>query len=255
MIARQLSFFAPAAVMSAWGTVMLHTIASGHINRLLSPMFRNYVLIAGIVLLFLSAVYVWLYQAPETAGPALAPTGRLRQGLRWLALLVPVLAASILSPDALSSTTSMNRAALNSTAGVTPMPSMSAATQEDVDKALSADPNQPVPVEVTDLITLSHTPAQMKTFAGRPVRSVGFIVQQPGSAPKLLRWIMWCCAADAQPASVQLGGNISGSFKEDQWYEVTGTAQFPTTLGQTIPRIDVQTIKPTTEPDEPYLSP
>ena len=29
MIARQLSFFAPAAVMSAWATVMLHTIASG----------------------------------------------------------------------------------------------------------------------------------------------------------------------------------------------------------------------------------
>ena len=46
-ISRQIAFFAPAAVMSAWATVMLHTIASGHINRLLSPLFRNYVLVAG----------------------------------------------------------------------------------------------------------------------------------------------------------------------------------------------------------------
>ena len=255
MMARTFSFLAPAAVMSAWGTVMLHTIASGHINRLLNPMFRSYVLIAGVALMLISVAYIWLYQAPETAGPALAPTGRLRQSLRWLALLIPVVAAAMLSPDALSSTTSMNRAALNSTAGVTPMPSMSDATKADVDRALSADPNQPVPVEVTDLITLSKTPEQMKSFAGRPVRSVGFIVQQAGGTPKLLRWIMWCCAADAQPASVQLSGNVSGTFKEDQWYEVVGTAEFPSTLGQTIPRINVQTIKPTVEPDEPYLSP
>src|SRR5271170_8042123 len=105
MIARQISFFAPAAVMSAWATVMLHTVASGHINRLLSPMFRNYVLTAALLLIVLSALYVLLYQpTPETA-PALAPTGRLRQFGRWLVLLVPIVAASVLSPTTLSSTT------------------------------------------------------------------------------------------------------------------------------------------------------
>ena len=70
-----------------------------------------------------------------------------------------------------------------------------------------------------------------------------------------MRWIMWCCAADAQPASVQLSGNLAGTFKEDQWYEITGKAQFPSTLGQVTPRIEVESIKPTVEPDEPYLSP
>ena len=254
MIGRHLSFFAPAAVMSAWGTVMLHTIANGHINRLLNPMFRSYVLIAGIALLLLSAAYVLLFQGAPNPGPALGPTGRLRQGLRWLFLLLPVLAASIFSPNALSSTTSMNRATLSSTAGAIPMPSMSAASQEDVQKAMSADPNQPVPVDVTDLITLSHSPDQMKAFAGRPVRAIGFIVQQPGSAPKLLRWLMWCCAADAQPVSVELGGSLPPA-KEDEWYEIVGTAEFPSTLGRVVPRIDVQSVKPTSEPDEPYLSP
>jgi uncharacterized repeat protein (TIGR03943 family) len=253
--AQNLAFLAPAAVMSAWGVVMLHTIAAGHLNRLVSPMFRSYVLIAGVALIALSALYLFLYQPAPNPAPALAPTGRARQLLRWTVLLLPVLAASVFSPDALSSTTFANRAALNSTAGVTAMPSMSAASQEDVKSALAADPNQPVPVEVTDLVTLSHSPAQMQAFAGRKVRSVGFIIQQPGSTPKLLRWMMWCCAADAQPVSVQLGGKLDGAFKDTDWYEIVGNAQFPSTLGQVIPRIDVESVKPAPEPDEPYLSP
>jgi putative membrane protein len=252
MIARQISFFAPAAVMSAWATVMLHTVAAGHINRLLTPMLRNYVLAAALLLLALSALYVLLYQPDSEAAPAPAPRGRLRQLGRWLVLLVPVIAAAVLSPAALSNTTRINR---SSTDGVTPMPSMSAATDANVKTELSADPNQPVPVEVTDLITLSQSPAQIKAFEGRPVRTVGFLVKQPGQQPKLLRWIMWCCAADAVPASVELSGNVSGDWKDSQWLEVVGTAQFPSTLGHVVPQIDVESITPTQEPDEPYLSP
>ena len=253
MTARQISFFAPAAVMSAWATVMLHTIATGHINRLLSPMFRNYVLTAAILLFVLSALYVLLYQPDSETAPALAPTGRLRQLGRWLVLLVPVIAASILSPSALSTTTLTNRA---STAGVAPMPSWNAASQQMAKEVLAADPNQPVPVEVTDLITLSRSPDQMKAFEGRKVRTVGLFLAQPGTEPKLVRWIMWCCAADAQPASVELAGNTSGDWKDSQWLEVVGTAQFPpSTPGHVVPRIDVESIKPTQEPDEPFLSP
>jgi uncharacterized repeat protein (TIGR03943 family) len=244
MIARSLSFFAPAAVLSAWGTVMLHTVATGHITRLLSPMFRSYVVIAGVLLLLFAAAYLFLYQPAENTAPALAPTGRLRQLLRWAALLVPIIAASVMSPDALSSTTMANR----STAGAIPMPSFSQTTSDDIKAAQEADPSQPVPVEVTDLITLS----QMQSFDGRLVRTVGL-----AENGKLVRWIMWCCAADAQPASVQLTGNLDagGPLKNDAWYEVVGKAEFPSTLGQIVPRIDVQSIKPTQEPDEPYLSP
>jgi putative membrane protein len=253
-IARQISFFAPAAVMSAWATVMLHTIVSGHINRLLNPMFRNYVLTAAIVLLVLSTLYVLLYQPTTEIAPALAPTGRFRQFGRWLVLLIPIIAASILSPSALSSTTA-DRRGLDSTAGVTPMPSWDAASQKSAQEALAADPNQPVPVDVTDLITLSQSPAQIAAFEGRKVQTVGLFVAQPGNAPKLVRWIMWCCAADAVPAAVELSGNTSGNWNDTQWLEVIGTAHFPSTLGHVVPQIKVDTITPTQEPDEPYLSP
>jgi uncharacterized repeat protein (TIGR03943 family) len=255
MIARQLSFLAPAAVMSAWATVMLHTIATGHINRLLSPMFRNYVLAAAIALLVLSALYVLLYQPTTATAPALAPTGRLRQFGRWLMLLIPVVAASILSPSALSSTTLANRSALDSTAGAIPMPTWNAESSAKAKEVLDADPNQPVPVEVTDLIALGRSEAQAKSFEGRKVRTVGLFMAGPTGAPKLVRWIMWCCAADAQPASVELSGKTSGTWKDTQYLEVIGTAHFPEKLGHIVPQIEAESITPTQEPDEPYLSP
>ncbi len=254
-LTRQISFFAPAAVMSAWATVMLHTIASGHINRLLNPMFRSYVLVAAVILFLLSTLHLMLYQPAVTAPKGPPSMGWMRQAGRWLMLLLPIVAASILSPSALSSTTLANRTLLDSTSGVTPMPTMSDTSNQNVQSALAADPNQPVPMEVTDLITVGRSPEQIKAFAGRQVRTVGFFVGQPGQPQKLVRWMMWCCAADAQPVSVDLGGNTAGTWKDTQWLEIVGTAQFPSTLGHVTPQIDVTSIKPTQEPDEPYLSP
>jgi putative membrane protein len=253
VIARQLSFFAPAAVMSAWATVMLHSIASGHIKQLLSPLFRNYVLVAAILLIVLSALYLFLYEpAAENQVPALAPTSRLRQLGRWLVLLLPIVGASILSPSSLSGSTMQNRQ-LDSTAGAIQMPTWNSTSQANAKAAIDSDPNQAVPVEVTDLITISQHPEQIKAFDGRKVHVVGQFSKQGGT--KLVRWIMWCCAADAQPWSVSLDGNSTGDWKDQQWLEVTGTAQFPSTLGHIVPQIVVDSVKPTQEPDEPFLSP
>ena len=244
-LARQMSFFAPAAVMSAWAVVMLHTIASGHINRLLSPMFRPYVLVAAILLLILSALHLLLYEpeASETA-PTFPFRDRLRQIGRWLVLLLPVIAASMLSPPALSGTTFANRA-LASTAGVTAMPNMS----DNSEAIYKAAHRRSQPTRAHG----SHRPdrrrqstEQIKAFDGRQVRTVGLFSGQGGSA-KLVRWIMWCCAADAQPASVALAGDTSaaGLGKDaTQWVEVIGTARFPSTLGHVVPQIEIESIKP-----------
>jgi uncharacterized repeat protein (TIGR03943 family) len=243
---RQLLFLAPAVVMSAWATVMLHTLLAGHINRLLSPMFRSYVGIAGVTLLILSALHLLLYQ--PNAGRV---SSAWRQLGRWLVLLVPVIAASALSPDALSSNTARLRS--NGPAGVAAMPSMSAASAASTKEALDTDPNLPAPMEVTDMITVSQSPDLIKKFEGREVHVIGLF--SPGDSPKLMRWIMWCCAADAQPASVKLTGPFGGPWKDQQWLDVVGRAHFPSTLGVATPEIEVTAVKQTDEPDEPFLSP
>jgi uncharacterized repeat protein (TIGR03943 family) len=243
---RHLVFVAPAVVMSAWATVMMHTLLVGHINRLLNPMFRTYVGIAAVVLFVLSALHLLLYRPSPDRVP-----GAGRQLGRWLVLLVPVLAASILSPAALSNTTAQRRS--SGPAGVAPMPSMAAASARDVKDAADTDPSQPAPVEVTDLVTIAHTPELIKKFDGRQVHVVGLFGS--GDPPKLVRWIMWCCAADAAPASIALTGQMGGPWKDQEWLEVTGVARFPSTMGQVIPQVEVTSAKQTDEPDEPFLSP
>ncbi len=243
---RQIVYLAPAAVMSAWGTVMLHTVVSGHINRLLSPMFRSYVVIAAAVLLILSVLHLLLYR------PNLQPIpSPWRQMGRWIVLLVPVIGASVLSPAALSNTTAQLRS--SSAAGVAALPRMSDTSAEHAREALNADPGTPAPMEVTDLITVGHSPDMIRKFEGRPVHVIGLFTA--GDPPKLLRWIMWCCAADAQPASVLLNGDLGNAWKDQQWLDVTGLARFPTSMGQVVPQIDVTSVKKTDEPDEPFLSP
>jgi len=254
MIGRQFSFFAPALVMSAWATVMLHTIASGHINRLLSPMFRSYVLGAAILLMVLSALYLFLYEpSAETPKPALAPTGRLRQLGRWMMLLIPVIAASVLSPAAFSSST-LEKRGLDAAPASYQMPTWSTTGQTDAKAVVDSDPNQLAPVEVTDLITISKSPSLIKGFDGRKVHVVGLFNNSSGNL-KLYRMIMWCCAADAQPMSIALTGNTTGDWKNEQWLEIVGTARFPSTLGHVVPQVEVESIKATQEPDEPFLSP
>ena len=135
------------------------------------------------------------------------------------------------------------------------MPSIDPKTRDDVKKALDADPNAPVPVEVTDLITVSQKPDQYRAFEGREVRAIGFRVMQPDSPTKLVRGLMWCCAADIQPVSVDLSGKTDGTWKDTDWLQVTGKAHFPSKDGHVVPTIDVESIQTTPEPDEPYLSP
>ena len=233
----RLVFLAPAAVMSAWATVMLHTLLVGHINRLLSPMFRSYVGIAAVVLLILSALHLLLYRPSPERVP-----GAGRQLGRWLVLLVPVIAASVLSPAALSDTT----------AGCAPPARRSRRHAQHERRhrprrqGRRRHRSQPArtPMEVTDLITgQPHAGADQEVRRpGRCTSSVPlFTAGQP--APKLMRWIMWCCAADAQPASVATPCFLFGPGPgrrpvegPDKWLDVTGIARFPPhQLGQVIP--------------------
>jgi uncharacterized repeat protein (TIGR03943 family) len=248
-LARQLTFFAPAFVMSAWAIVMLHTVASGRINELLSPMFRDYVLLAAAMLITFSVLYLLLFQ------PALAATraasGTARQLGRWVMLLVPLVAAAVLSPSAFSSSTIAKRLGPTS---ADQMPTWFDKDKQVPQNVLAADPSQAAPLEVTDLIDLAQHPDQAKAFANRKVSCVGHLM--PGATPKLVRLIMWCCAADAVPVTVDLQGNTIGTWKDDDWLQVIGTAQFVAGKGGHVtPVIKVDSIAPTQEPDEPYLSP
>ncbi len=139
-------------------------------------------------------------------------------------LLLPVIAAAVLSPSAFSSTTISKR--LGPNAG-DQMPTWYDKNKQVAQTVMNADPSQTAPVEVTDLIYLGQHPDQAKAFASHKVSSVGHIITG-ANGPQLVRLIMWCCAADAVPVTVDLQGDVKGTFKDEDWLQVTGTAQFIT---------------------------
>jgi uncharacterized repeat protein (TIGR03943 family) len=201
------------------------------------------------MLILFSVLYLLLFQ-PAQATSRTAP-GTARQLGRWIMLLLPVVAAAVLSPSAFSSTTISKR--MGPTAA-DQMPTWFDKDKQVSQTVLATDPNQAAPVDVTDLIQLSQNPSQAKAFDNRKVVSVGHIMR--GATPKLVRLMMWCCAADAVPVTIDLQGNTTGAWKDVDWLAVTGTAQFVTGKdGKVTPVIKVDSIAPTQEPDEPYLSP
>lgn len=89
--------------------------------------------------------------------------------------------------------------------------------------------------------------------AGEPVSFVGFITREPGQPANefyLNRFIVSCCAADAQGAYIRVVDAPPSGFAENQWVQVDGTI-YP--LGRDVILVN-EGMKKVPVPDQPYLS-
>ena len=96
----------PCFTLAAWSTALLGFYFSGRVNNLLAPPFRPYVLVAGIVLAIMAAVFL-IFRADASCcssaecGHSLS---RLASGraLTFLILIVPLGVSAKFSPDSFS---------------------------------------------------------------------------------------------------------------------------------------------------------
>jgi uncharacterized membrane protein YcgQ (UPF0703/DUF1980 family) len=68
----------------------------------------------------------------------------------------------------------------------------------------------------------------------------------------LFRYLMTCCAADAQPVYVVLRNREAGDLKIDTWVKVTGAWIHSPAHGE-MAKIEVETIEVIPEPIDPYM--
>ena len=97
-----------------------------------------------------------------------------------------------------------------------------------------------------------------RSLAGRTVTLTGFVAFDQAGAPYLVRMLLNCCAADAQPVKVGLTGGVPPVLQPDSWLEVTGTytaeqAKDPVN-GGAIPFVEVGQARPVPPPADPYES-
>jgi len=130
--------------------------------------------------------------------------GRARVG--WL-LLVPVLVVVLVQPAALGSYAVSGRSAVPGGArGDFP--------------ALAAPVRGAVPMTMAEFVTRALRD-RGQSLQGARVRLVGFVTPGGGGAYRLTRFVIFCCAADAEALQVVVRGD-GVQRQRDQWLEVEG---------------------------------
>jgi uncharacterized repeat protein (TIGR03943 family) len=167
---------------------------------------------------------------------------RHRARVGWL-LLVPVLVVLVIQPAALGSYAATSRAVIPGGGGGDYPP-------------LAAPVRGAVPMPMAEFVTRAvRDPAQ--SLAGVRVRLVGFVApaQATGGGYRLTRFVIFCCAADAEALQTIVRGDPVPRAR-DQWLQIEGTWQpHPTTINDPSPPapvLNATSVQPISPPRPPY---
>jgi uncharacterized repeat protein (TIGR03943 family) len=182
--------------------------------------------------------------------------GRYRRGwsgaLSGIALAaagVMAVAMVALPPATLSSATAIQRTTTGLSVG---------AEAQNVGSVSSAQDSVFKSFTVVDWASLLRQTSDLSFYDGKPVHVTGFITPSPDDPDNMFyvsRFVVTCCAVDAQPAGVPVYfENWSASFKADDWIEATGEFRTnPSSASSQALALKPTTVKPVAQPREPYL--
>jgi uncharacterized repeat protein (TIGR03943 family) len=182
---------------------------SGQALNYVRPGLAPWVLAGGVVVGLLGLLPPLGLLAEPTPTGQTSGHHQHRGRVGWL-LLVPVLVVILVQPAALGSYAVSGRAAVpgGGDGGFDP---------------LAAPVRGAVPMSMAEFVTRAERdPAQ--SLAGVRVRLVGFVAPSEGKEGgyRLTRFVIFCCAADAQALQAVVGGDRTPRAR-DQWLEVEGT--------------------------------
>ncbi|MGH3516252.1 MAG: TIGR03943 family putative permease subunit [Haloechinothrix sp.] len=233
------------------GGALLKLALTGEYVRYVKPVHQPWVIGGGAIMLTLGLLAIWrdlLQGARETAGHTDGSAGEPHahsSRSSWM-LLVPVLTVLLVAPPALGSD-AVQRSQARGSQG------QSSGRQDAAFPPLPA--GEAVPLTVSEFAARAGWD-DTGALDGRIVSLSGFVVHR-GERVYLARMVIGCCAADASPVTVLLGGKPaaeSARLADDQWIEVTGTLVPGSSSEQTgyVPELTVDSVRPIGQPADPY---
>jgi uncharacterized repeat protein (TIGR03943 family) len=186
---------------------------SGQALNYVRPGLAPWLLAGGVVVVLLGLLPPLGLLGKETAADHRGSHHHHHRGrVGWL-LLVPVLVVMLVQPAALGSYAVASRSAVpgGGEGGFDP---------------LAAPVRGAVPMSMAEFVTRAiRDPGQ--SLAGVRVRLVGFVApaeHADGDGYRLTRFVIFCCAADAEALQTVIRGDGTPRAR-DQWLEVEGTWQ------------------------------
>jgi uncharacterized repeat protein (TIGR03943 family) len=223
------------------GVTAVWVWASGAALNYVRPALTPYLLASGVVLVLLGLLPpggMLGRVRPWHAGER--PGGAAR--VSWL-LLLPALVVVLVQPAALGAHAVSSRAAVPGGAADTYPP-------------LAPPVRGAVPMSMAEFITRGLRDRN-RSLEGVRVRLVGFVTpDRGGDGYRLTRFVIFCCAADAEALQVEVRGDAVRRTG-DQWLEIEGRWQprpvaAPEDPSPPPPVLTADAVRPVAQPRRPY---
>jgi uncharacterized repeat protein (TIGR03943 family) len=223
-------------LVAAFGAYLLYAFVSGRLYFYIHPVYIIPVVVTGMVLL---AVAVLGGTAPAAATERAVPT---RLALALLAL--PVAGGVFLPARPLGVSMAAQR-------GVDALP---LGRIDDVPEFTVS--TRPETYTIKDWVRAQQADPEPGHYAGKAVRVTGFVYRDdrlPRDLFVVARFVVQCCAVDAQPIGLPVrmaGGAVP---EPGSWVTIAGTWDVAEVRGERRAIIVPTTVAPTERPDQPYL--
>lgn len=236
------------ALMTVSIVVSIWLAATGQLILYIHPRYVLFTVIMAVIGLALVAAS-FLPRASHDHDERPSGTGAVLSGIATAATLTLAATLMILPPATLSSATADQRV-INSTGVRT-----DGASVDDVSSATDA---AVASFSVLDWASLLRQTSDVAFYDGKPASVVGFIARHPDDPENMFylsRFVITCCAVDAQPVGVPVYlENWEGTFAVDDWVAVEGGFGANPSRQSTQPIVLVPAdINVTEQPTEPYL--
>jgi uncharacterized repeat protein (TIGR03943 family) len=226
-----------ALVTAAFGAYLLHAFAAGTLYFYIHPIYIAPVVVTGGVLVAVAALGLTAQGESPSAGGVVP--ARLALALVALPVAVGLLPARPLG---------LSMAAQR---GVDALP---LGRLDDVPEF--AVNTRPEAYTIKEWVRAQQADPEPGHHAGKPVRVTGFVFRDdrlPRDWFVVARFVVQCCAVDAQPIGLPVRV-VGGALPEPgSWVAVSGAWDVAEVRGERRAVIVPTTVAPTARPDQPYL--
>lgn len=238
-------------VFLVWSAVFGVFYFSGTYIEFLSPQFA-WLMILGFVLCS-TFFLVLLLGGPRHSGCTY--TEHHHSGasiLRMLILLTPVMFALNYGSWQLGSFAFDKRAV-----GVTRVGGMS--ESEKTSGVIQPEPVNAAENNKTVDVSLIQIHSKFESLVGRRVVTQGMYMSETPGLPEdsyvIFRFLIVCCAADAQPLAVMIRGSRPAGVSDEKWLQVEGVLKSTEVDGNAAVVIEAEKVTPVSPPKNPYMLP
>ena len=237
------------ALMSVVVVATIWLAATGQLILYIHPRYVVFTVIMAVVALVFVAASAFLREPHDHDAPPSRRQNIVSGAAAVLSLVIAV--GIIVVPPATLTSATLEQRAINDGGFSGDQGQSVAAAASTTDAAFAK-------FTVLDWSSLLRQTSELSFFSGKPVDVVGFVSADPDDPENMFyvsRFIITCCAVDAQPVGVAVySPDWADEVAVDQWVRVTGGfATNPSSTSEQAIALVPDSVTVVEQPGEPYL--